>query len=248
MTVASSAAWGRSLVVMICLLLVWQIAFVALGPNALFPPIDTIGYLGELLVSAPFLAHIAATAKAFVLALGVGAVIGLSVGFVFGTHRLSGKVAEPVLISAYSTPKVILYPFMLLAFGIGLAAKVAFGALHGMFPIAIFTMNAIKNINPVFLDTAKVLRLGRWATMRTVLLPAAAPEIFTGLRIGFAVTLLGTLLAEMFGSRAGLGFLLMNAIGLHNVRTISGVTLLLVVFAVSANSTLLAVERRLYNR
>ena len=57
----------------------------------------------------------------------------------------------------------------------------------------------------------------------------AIPEIFTGIRIGFSLTLIGTLLGEMFASQRGLGFLLIQAIGLHNIRLIMALTLLLVV-------------------
>jgi len=78
-----------------------------------------------------------------------------------------------------------------------------------------------------------------------VLLPAAIPEIFTGIRIGFSLTLIGTLLGEMFASQRGLGFLLIQAIGLHNIRLIMALTLLLVVIAVAASAALLAVDRRL---
>ncbi|MBV8839820.1 MAG: ABC transporter permease subunit, partial [Alphaproteobacteria bacterium] len=81
--------------------------------------------------------------------------------------------------------------------------------------------------------------------MRVVLFPAAIPEIFTGIRIGFSLTLIGTLLGEMFASQRGLGFLLIQAIGLHNVRMIMALTLLLVVIAVMASVLLLAVDRRL---
>ena len=78
-----------------------------------------------------------------------------------------------------------------------------------------------------------------------MLLPAAIPEIFTGIRIGFSLTLIGTLLGEMFASQRGLGHLLMQAIGLHNIRMIMAVTLLLVVIAVTVSALLLAVDRRL---
>ena len=84
--------------------------------------------------------------------------------------------------------------------------------------------------------------------MTKVLFPAALPEIFTGLRIGFALTLIGTLLGEMFASQRGLGYMLMNAIGLHNVDIIMAVTLLLTMFAAAVSSILLAVDRRLHRR
>ena len=162
-----------------------------------------------------------------------------------GFHRLAGEVAEPMLVALYSIPKVVLYPIILLIFGLGLTSEIAFGALHGIVPVMMFTMNAVRNIKPVLVKTARVLGLSASTLMRTVLLPAAFPEIFTGLRIGFSVTLLGTVMSEMFGSKRGLGFLLMNALGVNNVELIMSLALLLIAFAAVANSVLMAIERRI---
>ena len=117
-----------------------------------------------------------------------------------------------------------------------------------MIPIIIFSMNAMRNINPVYLRTARVLRLGPWDLARTILLPAALPEIFTGLRIGFSLTLVGTLMGEMFGSQRGLGYLLMIGMGQYNMLTIMSVTLLLVVFATVVSVTLLMIDNHLRRR
>jgi NitT/TauT family transport system permease protein len=78
-----------------------------------------------------------------------------------------------------------------------------------------------------------------------VFLPAALPDVITGIRLGFSLTLIGTILGEMFGSQSGLGYLLMTAIGLQNTRTIMGVTVLLIAFAAAVSTALLAWERRL---
>ena len=75
-------------------------------------------------------------------------VLGLLIGVPLGAARFAGEVAEPILVALYSIPKVTLYPVILLIFGIGMPAKVAFGALHGIVPISIFAMNAVRNINP----------------------------------------------------------------------------------------------------
>ena len=83
--------------------------------------------------------------------------------------------------------------------------------------VSIFAMNAVRNINPTHIRTARALRLSPWATARTVLVPAALPEIVTGIRVGFSLTLIGTVLGEMFASQKGLGYLLMNALSLYNV-------------------------------
>ena len=68
------------------------------------------------------------------------------------------------------------------------------------------------------------------------------------MRIGFALTLIGTLLGEMFASQRGLGYMLMNAIGLHNVDIIMSVTFMITVFAATVSAVLLAVDRRLHRR
>jgi len=114
-------------------------------------------------------------------------------------------------------------------------------------PVAIFTLTACNNVPLILLRAASTMQLTRWDMIRSVLLPAALPDIFSGIRIGFSLTLIGTILGEMFGSQRGLGYLLMTAIGLHNVDVIMSVTLLLVLVAATANTLLLRQDRRLRN-
>jgi NitT/TauT family transport system permease protein len=140
----------------------------------------------------------------------------------------------------------MLYPVILLVFGLGLSAKVAFGAMHGFFPVALFAIGAIRNIPPVLMRTARVMRLSRVDLVRTVLLPATLPEIVTGLRIGFSTTFLGTLMGEMFASSEGLGFMMIRAMDIHNVPDIMALTLLAFLVATAANALILAVERRVH--
>jgi NitT/TauT family transport system permease protein len=173
---------------------------------------------------------------------------GLAIGILLGANRLASDVMEPMLVAIYSVPKVTLYPILLLAFGLGMPAKVAFGAIHGVIPIALFTINAVRNIRPVLIKTGRVLKLRPMDTVARIIIPAALPEIFTGLRIGFALTMIGTLLGEMFASQRGLGYMLMNAIGLHNVDVIMAVTFLLILFAAAISVLLLRIDRILHRR
>jgi NitT/TauT family transport system permease protein len=228
--------------------LAWLALFAWAGPEALSPPGATLRRAGEYLSSAQFWPHAAATGLAFFYGCAIALLGGLALGFLLGAHRPSGQVGEPILSSLYSIPKITLYPVILLVFGLGISAKVAFGALHGIFPVALFTIGALRNTSPVLLKTARVLRLAPLATARTVLLPAALPEIVTGLRIGFSATLLGTLIGELFASDQGLGFMLIRAMEAHKVLDIMALTLLLFAFAALANALLLAVERRVHPR
>jgi NitT/TauT family transport system permease protein len=226
--------------------LAWQLAHEWAGDTALTSPRETLDHAGRLLGSARFWPNVFETFHAFLYALLISALGGLALGTALGAHRLSGEVAEPVLVALYAIPKITLYPLILLLFGLGLSAKVAFGAIHGIIPVAIFAMNAVRNIPPVHLKTARALRLTPLQAAWTVWLPAALPEIVSGQRVGFSLTLLGVLIGEMFASQRGLGFLLMNAIGLNDVRTIMAITLMIAAVAVLANGALLALDRRLH--
>jgi len=238
----------RAAILIACLLAGWQLLFWFAGSSALTSPADTVAFTLQLVSSPSFYPHLAETAKAFAVALGIAISCGILVGFSLGLYRFAGEVAEPVLVALYSIPKITLYPIVLLAFGLGMPAKIAFGAIHGIIPVAIFTINALRNIKPILVKTGRVLDLGTFDIARSILFPAAVPEIFTGIRIGFALTLIGTLLGEMFAAQRGLGYLLMNAIGLHNIDLIMAVTLLLVMFAATVSGILLAIDRRLHRR
>lgn len=241
-------ALRNNLLLVAGILAAWQLLFMYAGENAITSPVATVSFAARMLADPSFYPHLAETAKAFAVAIAIAVTLGFLIGFTLGLHRLSSEVAEPVLIALYSIPKITLYPIVLLAFGIGISAKIAFGAIHGVIPIAIFTMSAVRNLNQVYLKTARSLRLPAHETIRVVLFPAALPEIFTGLRIGFSLTLIGTLLGEMFASQRGLGHLLMNAIGLHNIQRITAITLMLVLFAVGASAILLRIDRTLHRR
>lgn len=246
MTAKPWPAAVNSLILIAALLIGWQLLFEIAGAQAMTPPLETFRYLGQLLTTDTFWGHLAETAQAFFFALVLAVLLGLAIGILLGAHRFASEVVEPMLVAFYSIPKITLYPIILLAFGLGLPAKVAFGTIHGIVPVAIFTLTAVRNINPILLKTARALRLRLWKVVVSVLLPAALPEVFTGIRIGFSLTLIGTLLGEMFGSQRGLGYLLMTAIGLQNVQLIMAVTLLIVLFAASVSSLLIVIDHRLH--
>jgi NitT/TauT family transport system permease protein len=236
-------------ILLVALLLIgWQLLYLAVGDVALRSPAATAANLGKLLGDARFLPHVRETAIAFVQGFAIAVVVGLLIGVPLGAARFAGEVAEPILVALYSIPKVTLYPVILLIFGIGMPAKVAFGAIHGIVPISIFAMNAVRNINPTHLRTAQVMRMSFLDLTLKILIRAALPEIVTGIRVGFSLALIGTLLGEMFGSQRGLGHLLMQAMSLHNIERILALTLLLVVFAAGINALLLALDRRLHAR
>jgi NitT/TauT family transport system permease protein len=246
-----SPAWQRwrgPVLLVAGLVVAWQALYWIAGEMALRSPLQTVALTGRLLSDPTLWPHIEETMRAFAAAIFFSVTLGLATGLALGLSRLASDVFEPMLVAIYSIPKVTLYPILLLSFGLGMSAKVAFGAIHGIVPIAIFTINAIRNIRPILIKTGRVLNYAPWEMAWRILLPAALPEIFTGIRIGFALTLIGTLLGEMFASQRGLGNVLMRAIGLHNVDLIMAITFILTAVAAVASGILLAIDRRLHRR
>ena len=225
-------------------LLLWQLVQWAVGPNVLSSPWATIGRAVALLGSREFWAHVGATVLAFGIAAAISVVSGIALGLWLGLRRFAGDVADPILGTLYAIPKITLYPLILLVFGLGLSAKIAFGVIHGVFPIAIFTMNAVRNVAPVYHRVARVMRLSPVTTAATIMAPAALPEITAGIRVGVALTLLGTLIGELFAATSGLGFALIRAMDVHNVVDIMAITLLLFILAAAVNAAFGFLERR----
>src|SRR5215510_5126260 len=120
--------WGASMrrrfdgvLLVLAGLAVWHLLHLAV-PFALTSPAATAARAWSMLDSAAFWPHAAETGKAFLDALLLAIAGGLAIGLGLGLNRTGAQVAEPILISAYSLPKVTLYPVILLVFGLGLPA------------------------------------------------------------------------------------------------------------------------------
>jgi NitT/TauT family transport system permease protein len=236
------------LLVGILLLAAWQALHEAGGSTVITAPAETFIFLARLMGTARFMRDVGETGLAFAWALLLSIGLGVTLGIVLGLNRISGEVIEPLLVTFYALPKVTLYPLVLLAFGLGMSARVAFGVMHGLVPITLMTRNAITQLKPVYWRSAKVMHLSRFSALHHVVLPAILPDLVAAVRIGFSLSLLGVLIGEMFASKRGLGFAAVNAMGLGDIRTIMAIGAFLAVFAVAANTGLLALETAIRHR
>lgn len=257
MAIASSAkmthpahpkAAQDKVVLMVALLLMWHLLSLLVGPEVLTSPPATLQRLLRLMADPEFAGHARQTGTAFGVALLISLLGGLVIGVLLGAHRLSGEVMEPLLVGLYSIPKITLYPVVLLLFGLGMSAKIAFGAIHGIIPVILFTMNAVRNIPKRYIKAGQSMRLTPVQMFTGVLVPASLPEIVTGFRLGFSLTLLGTLIGEMFTSQRGIGYLLIKSMENNDADVIVALALLLVVLATAASWFLLTLERRVHAR
>lgn len=240
--------WMGPLVVLVVVVLIWEVLHDIVGSTSLGSPAATVAQLWQMLGTVDFWVNVAETGRALGYALVLSVVGGIALGVALGVNRMAGTVAEPILVNLYSLPKVTLYPLVLLVFGLGLSAKVAFGVMHGLIPILVFTMNAIRQMKPVYLRTAHAMRMPLRQVIVRIVLPAIFPEIVAGMRLGFSLTMLGVLIGEMFASQKGLGYMLTNAMNLGDIGTIMSVALFLTLFALLCNGLLLAADKRLQHR
>ena len=130
------------------------------------------------------------------MALLISCIGGALVGAVLGWRKLAGAIFEPMIVTLQSLPKVTLYPVFLLFFGLGYAAKVAFGVIHGAIPVALITLNGVRSQNPALARTARALRLTPLQTLTTIFLPASVREIVTAIRLGFCLTFMGVMVGS----------------------------------------------------
>ncbi|MBV8600321.1 MAG: ABC transporter permease subunit [Candidatus Eremiobacteraeota bacterium] len=177
-------------------------------------------------------------------AFAIAAVAGLFFGAVLGLSRLWGEIMEPLILGVYAVPKVTLYPIFLLVFKVGAASKIAFGMFHGVFPVQIIAQAAVAHIRPVYLKVARSLSLTPAQTVLHVVIPALVPALVVGLRLAFSLTFIGVILAEIFASRGGLGFLLSAADQTFDVKRVNAVIVVLAVIGVGVNLLFNLAERR----
>ena len=236
---------GKLLVFPALLLVLWLVGSQAL-PFAIASPSETWaaflhgvnrGWMRKELITT-----LTATFFSFVIATIGG--VGFSI--VVALNRFWAAVWEPVLIWLYAVPKIALYPIILMLFGISSSTSVAFGVINSVLPVAFILFGVIGNIPPIYMKVARTYRLSRLQSFWQIVMPVAAPSIVTAARLAFCLSFLAVVVAEMLGSRQGLGQELFKAIALNDIGRIFAIAIVLSVIAVTANALFLVAEHLLF--
>jgi ABC-type nitrate/sulfonate/bicarbonate transport system permease component len=196
-----------------------------IGPEAL-------GLLGETLAKT-------LVAYALAIALGVGA--GLAIGGVRYLH----DVLNPFLVALYALPKILVLPWILLAFGLAATPAVVYGVLQGFFPICLLVAGGVRDIDRTPLRVARSMGATSWQLYRKVILPAVLPAVLAGMRLGIVYCLLGVLVVEMFGGIRGMGFLLVSLANAFRAPELFAATALVSLLSVGVVLGLERLNRRL---
>ena len=207
------AVWGIRLGLLAALLGYW---IYMTGPGQisplLLPKLNLVGdQLSDILTSATLWHDVGVTVIEFVSAFLIACVAGVGIGFVCSRTELRYRVTEPLVAWGYMVPLVLFYPLFIVWFDIGMASKIAYGALSGFFPMAFNSLRGFRAVDPRYLRVAKAFGASASQSDRQVKLPAAMPMVMSGIRIGGALCMITVILAEMLASTQGLGYELARA-------------------------------------
>lgn len=138
-------------------------------------------------------------------ALAISIVLGLALAYALWRFEALGRAYEPWLAGLFAAPLILLYPIPLVLFGRTGAAIVAQATLMAVAPIVLYTVQGFGGVDQRLLKVATVHRLNRWQGFRHVLMPAAAPTVVTGLRLGLTYILVSVVSMEYLAQIGGLG-------------------------------------------
>jgi NitT/TauT family transport system permease protein len=137
---------------------------------------------------------------------GLAIVAGICLGVAMGRSRAFDALLEPIFSFGYPVPKIALYPIFIFVFGLGTLSKVMLVFLECLYPITINAYYGMRQVERVYVWTASNMGATPRQTFWRVLLPAAAPSVFAGMRIALPVSLIVVIITEMIGESRGLGY------------------------------------------
>jgi len=147
---------------------------------------------------------LAKTAIAYVLAV----VLGVAAGVAVGSLRALNDVLHPFVVALYGMPKILVLPWIVLLLGYGTAPAIAYGALHGFFPVMVLVVGAVRDVDRTLITVARAFGARPWQLYLKVILPAIVPSVIAAMRLGLVFCLLGVLVVELFAGIRGMGYVM----------------------------------------
>ena len=237
---------GSGVILIVLLLGFWQFSALYIMDTPTWPPVTRIFVAWyENIADGTIIKHLLATLWRQMLGYGLAVVLGISLGLAIGYYRIVYNLLEPLIEVFRPIPGPAYLPILVLFVGIGHEMKVVLILVASFFPILLNTYGGVRSIDPVQFDTARTLGLTTLQTLREVVLPAASPQILTGMRISLAISLILAILSEMIVSNDGLGYFTLLAERTFKVPEMYAGIFMLALFGYVLNRLFLMGEARL---
>lgn len=208
-------------------------------------PAEAFGSLGRSWTTVSLQSHLIWTLTITVQGFLLAATIGVTAGLVIGLNPAIKAVLGDMVYAVSSVPKLVLFPILLVLFGLGWVPETLFVALSGVFLITIQVMTGCGDIQTIHRRVGQVFRARGDQVLFKIYLPAIAPSLVAGLRLGFSMGLVHAILAEMAIGSDGIGHLIWTSYRNLDTGLLYGLVFVVSVFAIMINLLFYYVEKRL---
>jgi len=236
---------GWRFIALAVFLAVWHLASIPAGKLLLPSPIDIVPAFVDEVRSGQLVTATLSSLQVFAVGYLLAIVTGVAFGVLMGGMPRLGETLEIYVNALNATPRVALIPFIILWFGLGTNAKIVVVWFQAVMPILINTYAGVQNTDPDLLEAARSFGARRGQLFRHIMLPAALPYIVTGLRLGAAMAMVGTVIAELQTALTGLGYLMAQFGGTFQTAKYFAPVLVLAAMGMLVSQLLKIVERRL---
>ena len=204
----STALW--SFAVLVCFLLLWQYAPGALGvPDFVLPHLSRVGEeAARIWTSEKLLYHSGITALEVVVGFVLGSALGAMIGYALGLSPKVEAVLSPYLLALQIAPKVAFAPLFVMWLGYTVYPKILVAVLIVFFPVLINVLSSMRTMDVDLINLARSFSATRGQVFLMVEYPTTMPALFSGLRIGSTLAVIGVVVGELVGGNMGLGYLL----------------------------------------
>jgi NitT/TauT family transport system permease protein len=212
--------------------------------QTIIPPSEMARALLRLLASGVINADIERTLGLVAIVIALSVVLGFALGVVIHALPRVREALDPFFATYYAVPIFIFYPVLIAIFGLSLMPIVLIGVATAVVAMIIATLNGLDRVPPVLTKVARVHRLSPVTTALTLQLPAAAPYLFTGLKLSVSYGFIAVIAAEFILSPSGLGRDIADAYADFNNRRMYALILFLLIIATIVNAVLHALDLR----
>jgi NitT/TauT family transport system permease protein len=228
------------------LLALWQlVVMLEIYPTFIIPPpLDVARTFIEVLRDGTLLHHAGVTLSEMLAGLGVGALVGVTLGYLLAKSRTLERALSPLIVGFQSTPVVAYAPLLVIWFGAGATSKVIICALIAFFPLMMNTLIGVRNVPIGQREIMRLYAASRWQTFIKLEVPAALPVLLGGLKVSATLSVIGAVVGEFVGAAAGLGALIMLARSQFDTPLVFVAVLTLAIMARTVYGVIAWIERR----
>ncbi|GAA3140579.1 ABC transporter permease [Planomonospora alba] len=213
-------------------------------PTFLTPLSQVLAAWWDLLLSGQLVEHLQASLLRSLAGFTLAVAVTVPLGLLIGWYRPVAELLDPVLELFRNTAALALLPVFTLVLGLGETSKVSIIVYACAWPILLNTIAGVRGVDPLLVKSARSMGLPPLRLFQKVILPAAVPTVFTGVRLAGAASILVLIAAEMVGAKAGLGYLINAAQFNFRVPDMYAGIITISVLGLLFNLLLVRLERR----